>query len=251
MHKLITVTTDFGDQFAAAQLKTIVSCLGFHGEVIENHSVAPFSITEGAFQIALITRFSPIGTVHLGVVDPGVGSQRRGIIVKTKRFWFVGPDNGLLSPAIEKEILENTWQIRENKISKEFSTTFHGRDIFIKAAVYIAQGKKPEDFGSIRIDSLSLERIFFKTGQVLHVDYFGNIKVYWPNEITIGKNLIIKNKHSQLELPIVKTFSDVPAGKPLAIIGSSYTLELAVNLDNASRLLNINSTDILDIAYKR
>lgn len=251
MNKLITVTTDFGDQFAAAQLKAIVSCLGFHGEVIENHSVTPFAIAEGAFQIALIAKFSPIGAVHLGVVDPGVGGQRRGIIVKTKRFWFVGPDNGLFSPAIEKELIENAWQIRENKISKEFSNTFHGRDIFIKAAVYVAQGKNPEYFGSIRIDPLSLEKISFKNGQVLHVDYFGNIKVYWPNEITIGKKLIIKNKQSRLELPIVKTFSDVPAGKPLAIIGSSYTLELAVNLDNASRLLNINSTDILEIDYKR
>lgn len=250
MHKIITVTTDFGDQFSAAQLKAIVSCLGFHGEIIENHSVAPFAIAEGAFQIALITKFSPAGTVHLGVVDPGVGSKRRGIIVKTKRFWFVGPDNGLLYPSIEKEKVENAWQLRENKISKEFSNTFHGRDIFIKAAVFIAQGKNPKDFGSIRINPLSLEKITFKTGQVLHIDYFGNIKVYWPDEIIIGKKLVIKNNQSQIELPIVQTFSDVPAGKPLAIIGSSYTLELAVNLDNASRLLNINSNDILDISYR-
>lgn len=250
MQKLITVTTDFGDQFSAAQLKAIIATLGFKGEIIENHSVSPYHISEGAFEIALIAKFSPVGTIHLGVVDPGVGSQRRGIIVKTKNFWFVGPDNGLLYPAIENDILENAWQIQENKISKKVSHTFHGRDVFIKAAVYVAQGKNPIDFGSFQIDPASLEKISFKTGQVLHIDFFGNIKVYWPNEIQIGRKLIIKNRKSQLELPIVKTFCDVPAGKPLAIIGSSYTLELAVNLANASQLLNINSTDILDIAYK-
>lgn len=250
MHQLITVTTDFGDQFAAAQLKAIINSLRFKGELIENHSIAAFSINEGAFEIALLAKFTPIGTIHLGVVDPGVGSQRRGIIVKTKRFWFVGPDNGLLYPAIENDILENTWQIQENKISKEVSHTFHGRDIFIKAAVYVAQDKRPASFGCVPIDPHSLKKLLFKNGQVLHIDYFGNIKVYWPNKIKIGKSLIIKNKRSRFELPIVRTFSDVLPGKPLTLIGSSYTLELAVNLDNASKLLDINSTDILDIVYK-
>ena len=250
MQKLITVTTDFGDQFSGAQLKAIIASMDFHGEIIENHSVSPFAIEEGAFEIKLLTKFSPVGTVNLGVVDPGVGSERRGIIAKTKSFWFVGPDNGLLYPAIESDHLESAWQIQENKISKEVSNTFHGRDVFIKAAVYIAQEKQPEEFGSVPINSSSLEKISYKTGQVLHIDSFGNIKVYWPNEIKIGKRLIIKNERLKFELPIVKTFSDVSPGKPLAVIGSSYTLELAVNLDNAAKTLGINNTDILDIAYK-
>ncbi|MCL4339086.1 SAM-dependent chlorinase/fluorinase [Patescibacteria group bacterium] len=250
MYKLITVTTDFGDQFAAAQLKAIIAVLGFDGEIIENHSVSSFSIAEGAFQINLISKFSPSGTVHLGVIDPGVGSNRRGIIVKTKNFWFVGPDNGLLYPAIENDGIENSWVLSENKISQKVSSTFHGRDVFIKAAVYAAQGKRPENFGCCPVSNNSLKKINFRTGQVLHIDSFGNIKIYWPNEITVGRKLLIKNKKIRLELPIVKTFSDVPQNSPLAIIGSSYTLELAVNLGNAAAFLGINNTDILDIAYK-
>lgn len=250
MHKVITVTTDFGDQFSAAQLKSIITTLGFKGNLIENHSVKPFSITEGAFELKLIAKYSPDGTIHLGVVDPGVGSQRRGIVVKTKRFWFIGPDNGLLYPAIEKEAVESVWQIQENKISKEISHTFHGRDVFIKAAVYVAQSKHPVSFGCIPIDPHSLKKLSFKDGQVLHIDYFGNIKVYWPNEIKEGKRLVVQNSTSLYELPIVKTFSDVPVGQPLALVGSSYTLELAVNLDNASKLLSINKNDILNISYK-
>ncbi len=245
MNKLITITSDFGDQFASAQLRAIIASLGFKGDVIENHSVSPFSIEEGAFELLVLTKFSPKDSIHVGVVDPEVGSNRKGIIIKTKKSWFVGPDNGLLCKAATSEGVETAWQLQEAKISKKFSNTFHGRDIFVKAAVYIAKGKQPEEFGSLKIDPQTLRKILFKTGQVLHVDHYGNIKIHWVSKIKLGQKLTVRTKKGYLEIPFTKTFSDVPPGKPLAFLGSSETLELAVNLGKADRFLSVKLGDVL------
>lgn len=250
MKKIITLTTDFGDQFAIAQLHAVLASLNFGGKIVDNHGVTPFSITEGAFQIAVLTKYCPINTVHIGVVDPGVGSSRRGIVLKTNKSWFVGPDNGLLFPAARTEVIQKAWHLDETKIGSHISNTFHGRDVFIKAAVYLAQRKSPETFGSVPISPTSLQTLSFENGQVLHIDHYGNVKLYWPKEIIPGKYFVVKNSNIKLELPVVKTFSDVPQGQPLALLGSNNTLELAVNLENAARLYNIHLNQTLHISYK-
>lgn len=247
MNKLITITTDFGDQLAAAQLKAVLADSGFDGQIIENHSVTAFSVIEGAFSLALISKFSPKGTVHVGVVDPGVGSNRRGIIIKTDKSWLVGPDNGLLFQAATNEKIRSVWKINESLISKNISPTFHGRDVFIKVAGHIALGKKPEDFGSINVSNNSLVKFSYKNGQVFHVDSYGNIKLYCSEDLNSHEKLIIKTRKNTFTIPFVKTFSDVPKGKPLAFLGSSQTLELAVNLDRADILFGVKQGDILKI----
>jgi S-adenosyl-L-methionine hydrolase (adenosine-forming) len=242
---LITITTDLGDQFASAQLLAVTTNLGYDGQVISNHGVTPFCVTEGAFEIAATASFCPIGTVHLGIVDPGVGSSRRGTIIKTKSFWLVGPDNGLLYPAASKNSIEKVWQIHESKISQNISNTFHGRDVFIKAAVFLAKGLKPEEFGCISIPTESLKTLEYENGQVLHIDHYGNVKIYVKKLASQEELLRIKN----LKVPFVKTFSDVPEGQPLAYIGSHSTLELAINLGNAAKQYNITVNDTLSIGY--
>lgn len=247
MNKLITITTDFGDQLAPAQLKAVIATLGYTGRVIENHGVTAFSITEGAFEINLIARFSPIDSVHVGVVDPKVGSDRKGIIIKTKKSWLVGPDNGLLYITALEEGIESVWQLIEYQFGDDISNTFHGRDVFIKAAVYLSQSKKPEEFGSIKIDPSSIEQLNFKIGEVLHIDYYGNIKVFWPNNISGINSLTFEIGTKSYQVPIVKTFSDVEPGKPLALLGSSKTLELAVNLGRGNDFFGIKLGDVLKI----
>lgn len=247
MNKVITITTDFGDQLAAAQLKAVLVNLGFDGTVIENHGVTAFSIIEGSFSLVLVSRFSPKNTLHVGIVDPEVGSNRRGIIIKTDKSWFVGPDNGLLFQAATNEKIRSVWKIKESSISANVSPTFHGRDVFIKAAHYLALGRKPEDFGSINIPDKSLVKFSYKNGQVLHVDSYGNIKLYYSQEINSHKKLIIKTRKHTFTVPLVKTFSDVPKGKPLAFLGSSQTLELAVNLKRADAFFGVKQGDILKI----
>lgn len=247
MNKLITITTDFGDQLAAAQLKAVLADLGFDGQVIENHSVTAFSIIEGSFALALLAKFCPKGTTHVGVVDPGVGSNRRGIIIKTDKSWFVGPDNGLLFQAATSEKIRSVWKINESSISKDISPTFHGRDVFIKSAAYLSLGKQPEDFGSTKIPAKSLAKLYFKRGQVLHIDPYGNIKLHCLQKIYSCKKLTIKTRKNTFIVPFVKTFSDVPKGKPLAFLGSSQTLELAVNLKRADTFFRVKQGDILKI----
>lgn len=247
MKQLITVTTDFGDNFAASQLRAVVYALGFDGNYIENHDVSHFSVIEGAFQIMTLTRFCQKHTVHVGVVDPGVGSSRTGIIIKSKNFWFVGPNNGLLYLAAEKDGILDVWKINEKYVGEYISNTFHGRDVFIKVGVYLSQGKKPEDFKSTKIPTFDLIKSSICDGQVAHVDHYGNLKIYFQKELPIGKKLLVKIKREEIEIPIAKTFSDVKPKRPLALLGSSGTLEIAINLGNFAKTYCVQVEDILDI----
>lgn len=241
MNTLITITTDFGDQFAASQLRAVIANLKFQGQIIENHSVTPFSITEGAFEIKQVAKFSPDGSIHVGVIDPGVGSKRWGIIIQTKRSWFIGPNNGIFYPAANEEGIKGIWRLKEDWFGNDTSNTFHGRDIFIKAAVFLAQGKKPTDFKCINLPECDIEKIHFSEGEILHIDAYGNYKIYWPYQLVIGKKLLIKTKKNKpLILPIVKTFDDVVPNTPLALLGSHNTLEVAINLSSAQKFLQFN-----------
>ncbi len=238
-NKLIAITTDL-DQFAHAQLKAVLSSLGFNGQIVENHSVSPFSITEGAFEIKTLCEFCPKNSVHLGIIDPGVGNDRAGIIIQTENSFFVGPDNGLFWPAAIEEKIINIWEINPEYFG-DISNTFHGRDYFIKAAVFLALGKNPQDFGCQKIEKI--KSLKFKNGEVLHVDNYGNLKIYFKNLASQELHLRTHN----LKIPFVKTFSDVLPGRPLAYWGSSNTLELAINLGNAAKEFNIKQGDILEI----
>lgn len=244
--KLITLTTDFGDQFAVSQLHAVLANLGYTGKLIENHTVTPFSIIEGAFELSVTAKYSPPGIIHVGVIDPGVGSNRLGIIIKTKRSFLVGPDNGILYPTAIREGIVQVWRLRESSVSDHISHTFHGRDIFIKAAALLARNRRPESFGSTIIPISTLEKFVFKDGQVLHIDHYGNVKVHWSNSIH-PKYCTITSKEGIFVLPFVKTFSDVPTGKPLALLGSSGTLELAINLARADTFFRVSVGDVLEI----
>ncbi len=222
---LITITTDFGDGFATSQLKTVVYGLGYEGNIVENHHVKPYEIVEGAYGIWQLAKYCQPGTVHLGVVDPGVGSERAGIVIKTKNFWFVGPDNGLLWPAANTDGVEKIWRLDE-KMFGSVGNTFHGRDVFIKQAVFLAQGEQP------RGEEISeIKRLEFEEGQVLHIDTYGNAKIWGSN--TFG-------------FPVVDTFSDVAEGTPLILNGSSDLLELAVNLGSAKERFGLKLGEVFE-----
>jgi S-adenosyl-L-methionine hydrolase (adenosine-forming) len=249
MKKLITVTTDFGDSFATSQIKAVIYSLGFEGNIIENHDVSDFSITEAAFQLLTLANYCPKETIHICVVDPGVGSSRAGVVIQTRNFWFVGPDNGCLYPASFKDRIINAWKISEQAINKNIFKTFHGRDVFVRAGIFLSQNKHPDEFGSTSIDVNKLQTVLFKNGQVLHIDHYGNIKINWDGKIQVGRKLLLKLKNENLEVPVVATFSEVDLGKPLAYLGSSNTLELAINQGNAANTYSTQTGDILSISY--
>jgi S-adenosylmethionine hydrolase len=215
MTPFITITTDLGDNFAVSQLKAVIFALGFTGQIIENHDVSSFSIVEGAYGIWQLVKYCPQNTIHVGIVDPGVGSERNGIVIKTNNFWFVGPDNGLFWEAASQDGILQSWKIDESYFGS-VSTTFHGRDVFVKIAVLLSENKYPEDFGCRSFKNI--KKLEFKNGQVLHIDNYGNAKIFG---------------NKTFDLPVVKAFSDVNPGQPLILNGSSDLLELAVNLKSA------------------
>lgn len=245
MKHTLTITTDFGDSFSTSQLHAVIDSFGFTGRVIENHSTAQFSIKSGAFEILLLSKFTKPGTVHLGVIDPGVGSERAGIAIKTKNFWFVGPDNGLLYPASNEDKIEEVWRLNEG-FFPDVTKTFHGRDVFIKSALYLAMGKPPEKFGCTKFSG-EIIPLDFDKGEILHIDAYGNLKVYWPEKLRVGDKLRIGKNGSSFEVPVVHTFDDVKINEPLAYEGSSRTLELAINQANFAEKFNIENNQILEI----
>jgi S-adenosylmethionine hydrolase len=250
MKNIITITTDFGDQFAAAQLHAIIATYNFDGNIIENHSITPFSIEEGAFEIWQLSKFTPENTVHLGVVDPGVGSSRWGIIIKTKKGWYVGPDNGLLYPAATRDGITQVWKIKEESFG-DISNTFHGRDVFVKAAVLLSQGKKPQDFECVQLDTNDVQKLSFRKGQIVHIDDYGDTKIWWPEKLSVGTKLVVQKKKKSLVLPVVRIYDDVPTAKPLALLGSQGTLEIAVNQRSAQKEFGFKVGEILNIQQEK
>lgn len=229
MNKIITITTDFKDQFATSQLHAVLTNSDFSGKVIENHDVKPYSIIEGAYGIWQLTKNLPTGTVNVGIIDPGVGSNRLGIIIKTKNYWFVGPNNGILWPASVRNQIQKVWKIEESYFGK-VSHTFHGRDVFIKSAILLSSGLSLERFDCQQITKAILTKLEFKNGQVVHVDDYGTLKV-WGNK-TFG-------------LPIVDTFSDIPVGKTGILKGSSDLLEVFVNQSSAKDYFRVKLGQVL------
>jgi S-adenosylmethionine hydrolase len=243
---IITLTCDFGDRFAVGQLESVINTINPRAKfLLASKEVSPFSIVEGAFIIEKFIQFTAPNSIHIGVIDPGVGSDRIGIVVKTKNHYFVGPNNGLFYPAASKDGIEKVYKINEEKIGS-LSNTFHGRDIFAKAAAYLTTDKLKEDY----LDEIAEERFIkleYKPNQVVHIDPYGNIKLNNPADYLPGDILEIEINGTTYEVPFVKTFADVPQGAPLTYWGSHQVLELALNLDNAAQKLNIKVEDVLSI----
>ncbi len=183
-HPILTLTTDFGtsDHFAGV-LKGVILGICPAARIADiTHEIRPFEISEGAFVIAQSYRAFPKGTVHVVVVDPGVGSARRPILVEAAGQYFIGPDNGVLSMVYGKE----KHKVRELTAEKYFrhpvSRTFHGRDIFAPVAAHLAAGVRPAAFGKLINDYLKItfdaparsgKRVW--AGTILKIDRFGNL----------------------------------------------------------------------------
>ena len=242
----ITLTSDFGlkDPYAA-EMKGVILTINPGAVIVDiTHDIEKFNIQMGAFTLASAAPYFPKGTVHLAVVDPGVGTKRRAIIIQTKQAYFVGPDNGLLILAAENQEITHTYQLTNQKFMlPETSSTFHGRDVFAPAAAYIEKGIKPEKLGPEIFDPVKPEFAQIKhekdsiIGRVLDVDSFGNI-ITNINKSAITKNsevINVKILNFQLKLRLKKTYGETKPNEPLALIGSHGFLEIALNRGSAAK----------------
>jgi len=253
---IISLLSDFGlkDPYVA-EMKAVILSICQDASIIDiSHEIEKFNIRMGAFILAQAARCFPEGTIHVAVVDPGVGTTRRPIIVETERSLYVGPDNGLLILAAENEGIRHVYEITNRKyMLKRISRTFHGRDIFSPAAAYLAKGVEPSKFGPIIQDpvkpSFSAPKIREDAimGEVIHIDGFGNVITNISEEnlkaagISEGNEISIQLNDEELKLKLCSSYGEVARNRLLSIIGGTGFLEISVNQGSASEFLGVKA----------
>ncbi len=254
---IISLTTDFGvtDWFVGTMKAAILNVQPRAAVVDVTHDVSPGDLRAGAFALAAACRYFPRKTVHVAVVDPGVGSQRTAIAVETADYFFVGPDNGVLSLALKRETIKEIRALDEQKyFLSTVSQTFHGRDIFAPVAAHLSKGVPLKKLGSILGAHETLpwpEPKATQTGlrgEVVYIDRFGNVITNLaqdaiarfktpPRIIVNGKRLCVLGRY----------YAAVPPGKPIAVIGSSGFLEIAVNNGSAADEYDLSIGDAIAV----
>jgi hypothetical protein len=243
-------------------MKAVILSICPHARVVDvTHGVDKYDVGMGAFLLAEAASFFPEGTVHVGVVDPGVGSSRRPIVIKARRSIFVGPDNGLLIPAAQSNGLLRVYEITNRSMMlPEVSSTFHGRDIFAPAAAHLASGHLPEECGSEVTDYLRSpygeSAVDGKNlvCRVLHVDGFGNIVINLTrsrlNQLHIAEDhkMTLAIKGRRFTTKIAGTFSDLRKGEIGLIFGSHGFLEIVSREANAGKRLRIKRGTVVRVS---
>ena len=255
---LITLTTDFGvnDHFVGTMKGVILGIAPKARMVDITHGIAPFQVAEAAFEIEQAWRFFPRGSVHAVVVDPGVGSDRRPILVSAGGHYFVGPDNGVFSLIYrEKHAVREMTNVKFRLA--HVSRTFHGRDIFAPAAAHLALGAKPAQFGKLVKDAhtlAALEPVKLARswrGIVIKADRFGNLVTnfhvhQFPDVKTSPIELRIAGRKLRR---FALTYSDATPGELVVLVGSSGYLEISANQGSAAQMLSARAHTPLEIEF--
>jgi len=267
--KIITLLTDFGlkDVYVGV-MKGVIARVNSNLKVIDlTHEIPPQNLFAARFCLQNAYPFFPPETVHVAVVDPGVGSTRRAIAIQLPTGFLVGPDNGIFTGVLADLEIENIkvvsltnsdyWQ------TKTPSTTFHGRDIFASVAAHIGSGVKLENLGEkINPESLvklSLNNITFTNsaiaGCVQHIDHFGNIITNISSSYVAGKNwsVVVNNNvdfSAGKTISSGNTYADCKLGELITIIGSHGFVEIAANGGSAEEQLNLKYGDKVEICFR-
>ena len=249
--------TDFGTaNDAVAICKAVMVGIAPDVRIMDiTHQVTPFSIEEGARDLAGVTPYYPAGTVFVGVIDPGVGTNRKAVVVKSKKGqYFVVPDNGLISPVIDRDGLESAREIINSSwmIGDAISSTFHGRDIFSPVGAHLAAGW---DYTLVGPPVQQLVRMTPKTATITDTgiegdiialdDPFGSLITDIPGDAfknlgyALGEKVTVQLNKKPFTLPYTKTFMDVPVGEPLLYVDSRGRIGLALNQRSFSEVNKI------------
>lgn len=255
---IITLLTDFGesDPYVGA-MKGVILSICPNAKIIDlSHNIQKHNIYEGAFHLFSVAKYFPKNTIHLVVIDPGVGSMRKPLLIQSRNYFFIGPDNGVLSLAALDDKVEKIIEISNSSyFLKPVSNTFHGRDIFAPIAAHLAVNRNPEKFGSASQDWVQLEIPEVKIdenkiyAEIIHIDKFGNIITNISQEIfqRINKNekkvIQIQVNKFRSEIKLCTSYNEVEIGEFLGIFGSSNFLEIARNQENAADALKIQIND--------
>ena len=249
---IITLTTDFGtSDHLVGSMKGVILNINPAARIVDiNHSVVPYDILDGALSIASTYKFFPARTIHVVIVDPGVGTDRRPILVSGEKQFFVAPDNGVLSMIYEREPCTVRHITAEHYFLNPISPTFHGRDVFAPTAGWLSKAFQTEAFGEVVTDFVRFTMPKAKsTGQavkgvILRVDAFGNLMTnLTEEELPIGAldgGPIKMAVNGKPVLRFARTFASGNPGEPIAVLGSAGYVEIAVNRGSAARTLGAN-----------
>ncbi len=258
---MITLTTDFGlkDPYVA-EMKAIIFDLCPNAVIVDiTHEIAKFNIRMGAYMLATAVPYFPEGSIHVGIVDPGVGTLRRPIVIQTRQGFFIGPDNGLLVLAAEKQGLTRIHELTNPRFMlPKVSHTFHGRDVFAPVAAHLMNGVQPQEFGPEILKVVQPEfakvtkRNGLLIGEVLHVDGFGNV-ITNINEKEVAQGHVkgevnVELAGCKLKLKLRRAYGEAESREPLALIGSHGFLEISINQGNAAKRFKTKAGDRVTIS---
>jgi len=252
VNAVITLLTDFGttDYFVGAVKGAILSVNPQAVIVDLTHEIPPQDITAGAFTLLAAYKTFPAGTIHVAVVDPGVGSTRRPVIVSANEQFFVGPDNGLFTYIYDREPGFQVFHVTSEKYFRpDPSSTFHGRDIFAPVAAALSNGVKPGKFGPKITDAvrlpIPLEPEKLKNGNVrariIHIDRFGNCVTNLTRDLVKPNATLLINRKTIREFR--EFYGEDSGTSPFAIWGSAGFLEISVNGASAAKVLRAKRGD--------
>jgi len=241
-------------------MKGVILSIAPRAKMVDiSHEIPGGDIRAGAFVLAASYRFFPRQTVHVAVVDPGVGSRRASIAVQTADCFFIGPDNGVLSLALSKEKIKSIHRLTNEKLFLQpVSQTFHGRDVFAPVAAHLCKGvdigklgPKQKDFVRLNWPSPRQRRGTIH-GEVVYIDRFGNAIT------NIGSVVLTQLKQSSLAIfvklkrlcPVKDFYQAVPTGKALGVVGSSGFLEIAVNGGSPAQKFGLKIGDAVEVRVK-
>jgi len=249
---IITLTTDYGtNDHLVGVLKGVILKINPDAQIVDiTHQVTPFDLLDGALSIAAAYSYFPPRSVHVVIVDPGVGTERRPILVSGQNHYFLAPDNSVLSGIYEREHPVVVRHITsEHYFLQPVSKTFHGRDVFAPVAAWLSKNWQPASMGEEITDFKRFamprpkEADGLLKGVVLKVDAFGNLITNFRVE-DLPANAVEKGEvrlqiGSQPVTKLVPTFAQGLAGEAVAYIGSSGFLEVAMNKGSAARTLGL------------
>ncbi len=257
---VITLLTDFGFRDAyAGIMKGVIAGISPSAKVIDiSHEIPPQDIRAASFCLMTAYPYFPQGTIHVAVVDPGVGTKRMAVAIALEEAFLVGPDNGVFTGILERKEVRSVVELTctEFWLSKHPGSTFHGRDIFAPVAAHLAAGISLFKLGPT-IDPAALVRFELPawtetadgfSGLIQYTDSFGNLVTNIPGCLVEGK--IWDVKAGSQEIPGGKTYGDVPPGIPLALVGSHGFVEIGVNSGNARIHLSMNVDDPVQVLLK-
>lgn len=249
---IITLITDFGEGYYAGAVKGTILDICPQANIVDiTHNISSHDVLEAAFTLLCSYPYYPKRSIHVVVVDPGVGSERRGIIVETKGFYFVGPDNGVLSFVYDRESVERVISIDARQyFRKQVSATFHGRDLFGPVAAWLARGTRLEQFGEEIRDYTGMAFLPIQQsgpnqveGVVIHIDKFGNvITSISPEQVfeLLGQEGTPRFYMNEREITChYRFYAEAESDEIFSLVGSSGYYEIAAHRRPAAEILGV------------